>query len=78
MDSDPKARTKPSRSAVLEPGQHARVKKGTRRLKCGFQEHDSVIALISFIWSTNTDGEGIFLSFAFLWSLIRLLRSNEI
>lgn len=57
MDSDPKARTKPSRSAVLEPGQHARVRKGARRLKCGFQEHDSVIALISFIWSTNTDGE---------------------
>jgi hypothetical protein len=44
-----KARTKLPCSALLEPGQLAREKKGGRKLKCDFQEHDSVIALISFI-----------------------------
>lgn len=57
MESCLKSQDKASLPAMLEPGQLARKEKGGRKLKCDFQEHDPVIALISFIWSTNTDVE---------------------
>lgn len=45
------------KASLLCWNQGSLLKKGGRELKCDFQEHDSVIALISFIWSTNTDVE---------------------